>query len=243
VHTLAILRILMQGAVLTFFSFIGFEDLLNVAEEVEHPERNLPIALVCAVVIATVIYLSVCVTALAVLSPTELAGSKAALVDVVGKAAPWFPPAAFTAIGIFAVANTALLNFVMGSRLLYGMSRQGLLPEGQVHMGAEGQHGNAGRFRPANRFQGGLATLQVGQEQVTRQQLRRQATHAQVDDRSLMPELPERPANSFGKKEIVHHRNHTRHERAPPCCFSVSIPFQLSRLEFPLAPRLWYLGT
>lgn len=128
-------RVLVQGAVLTFFSFLGFEDLLNVAEEAKDPERNLPIALVTALFVATAIYLAVCVTALAVLTPAELGASKAALVDVVGRAAPWFPPAAFTGIGIFAVANTALLNFVMGSRLLYGMSRQGLLPRavGLVH--------------------------------------------------------------------------------------------------------------
>jgi amino acid transporter len=128
-------RVLVQGAVLTFFSFIGFEDLLNVAEEAKDPERNLPLALVLALVIATGIYMAVCVTALAVLTPAELGASKAALVDVVARAAPWFPPAAFTGIGIFAVANTALLNFIMGSRLLYGMSRQGLLPAalGSVH--------------------------------------------------------------------------------------------------------------
>lgn len=113
---------------LTFFSFIGFEDLLNVAEEAENPSRNLPLALCIALGIATLVYLAVCVSALAVLTPAELAGSKAALVDVVGKAAPWCPPVVFTGVGIFAVANTALLNFVMGSRLLYGMSRQGLLP-------------------------------------------------------------------------------------------------------------------
>lgn len=131
----AIARVLLQGAVLTFFSFIGFEDMLNVAEEVKDPERTLPIALGTALVIATVIYLAVCVTALAVLTPAELGASKAALVDVVARAAPWFPPTAFIGIGVFAVANTALINFVMGSRLLYGMSRQGLLPRamGSVH--------------------------------------------------------------------------------------------------------------
>ena len=130
-------RVLVQGAVLTFFSFIGFEDLLNVSEEAKDPERNLPIALCISLVVATCIYLAVSVTALAVLTPAELGASKAALVDVVGRAAPWFPPAAFTGIGIFAVANTALLNFVMGSRLLYGMSRQGILPAvlGRVHAG------------------------------------------------------------------------------------------------------------
>src|SRR5690606_27184118 len=48
---------------------------------------------------------------------------------------PWFPPGLFSVISMFAVLNTALLNFVMGSRLVYGMSRQGLLPAvlGKVH--------------------------------------------------------------------------------------------------------------
>jgi basic amino acid/polyamine antiporter, APA family len=127
--------LLLQGAVLTFFSFIGFEDILNVAEEVKQPRRTLPLGLILALVIATAIYILVAITAVSVLPYRELGQSKAALVDVVRKAAPAFPPLVFTAIGVFAVANTALLNYVMGSRLLYGMSRQGLLPAwlGRVH--------------------------------------------------------------------------------------------------------------
>ncbi|HEX8441573.1 APC family permease [Archangium sp.] len=127
--------LLLQGAVLTFFSFIGFEDILNVAEEVKRPRTTLPLGLLLALVIATVLYILVAITAVSVLPYRELSQSKAALVDVVRKAAPAFPPLLFTAISIFAVANTALLNYVMGSRLLYGMSRQGLLPArlGRVH--------------------------------------------------------------------------------------------------------------
>ena len=127
--------LLLQGAVLTFFSFIGFEDILNVAEEVKHPRTTLPLGLLLSLLIATALYILVAITAVSVLPYRELGQSKAALVDVVRKAAPAFPPLLFTAISIFAVANTALLNFVMGSRLLYGMSRQGLLPAwlGRVH--------------------------------------------------------------------------------------------------------------
>lgn len=128
-------RLVLQGAVLTFFSFIGFEDLLNVAEEARAPERDLPRALVLAVGIATLVYLAVAIGAVSVVPAAQLATSKAALVDVVAAAAPAFPTGVFTGIGIFAVANTALLNLIMGSRLLYGMSRQGLLPAalGAVH--------------------------------------------------------------------------------------------------------------
>lgn len=130
-----LLRLTLQGSVLTFFSFIGFEDMLNVSEEVKDPERTIPRALVIALLVATAIYMAVAITAVSVLPPEVLAKSPAALVDVVTTAAPWVPRGLFTGIGIFAVANTALLNYIMGSRLLYGMSRQGLLPAalGTVH--------------------------------------------------------------------------------------------------------------
>lgn len=124
----------MQGAVLTFFSFIGFEDMLNVAEEVKDPKRNMPLAIILAMVAATVIYMAVAITAVSVMHWSQLPKSLA-LVKVVETAWPWFPPIVLSVITIFAVSNTALVNWVMGSRLLYGMSKQGLMPEalGKVH--------------------------------------------------------------------------------------------------------------
>jgi len=49
--------------------------------------------------------------------------------------APWLPPRTYDFVTLFAVANTVLINYIMGSRLLYGMARQGLLPSalGRVH--------------------------------------------------------------------------------------------------------------
>jgi amino acid transporter len=125
--------IVLSGAVLTFFSFIGFEDILNVSEECRNPETTVPIGLVGSVLIATAIYMLVAITAVSVLPSGELARGN--LRDVVARAAPWFPAVGFSFITIFAVANTALLNGVMGSRLLYGMGRGGLLPAavGKVH--------------------------------------------------------------------------------------------------------------
>ncbi len=120
--------LVFQGAVLTFFSFIGFEDTMNLAEEVKRPERTMPAGLILAMLIATGIYMAICVTAVSVLPWRELAAARAPLAAVMERAAPWFPPAGFIGITIFAVANTALVNYVMASRLLYGMARQGLLP-------------------------------------------------------------------------------------------------------------------
>lgn len=131
------LALIMQGAVLTFYSFIGFEDILNVSEEVKNPSRNVPFGLIGAMILATVIYMAVAVTAVSVIPWQELAGSKGPLMDVAKKAAPWFKgiDSVYGYITIFAIANTALLNYLMGSRLLYGMSRQGLLPSvlGKIH--------------------------------------------------------------------------------------------------------------
>lgn len=122
------LTLALTGAVLTFYSFVGFEDLLNVAEEVKDPQRTLPRALLLALLVASLIYMTISLVAVSVLSPARLAASPQPLVEVATRTAPWFPPAAFSLIALFAVANTALLNFVMGSRLLYGMAAQGLVP-------------------------------------------------------------------------------------------------------------------
>jgi amino acid transporter len=127
----------MQGAVLTFYSFIGFEDILNVSEEVKNPAKNVPFGLISAMILATCIYMAVAITAVSVVPWQELAKSDAPLMEVARRAAPWFTgiKPVYGAITIFAIGNTALLNYLMGSRLLYGMSRQGLLPAvlGTVH--------------------------------------------------------------------------------------------------------------
>lgn len=122
--------LITQGAALAFFAFIGFEDMVNVAEEVTSPERVLPAAILIALAIAGVVYVIVAYIATSVVPAAQLAASEAPLLEVVHRAAPRFPRWIFSLIALFAVANTGLLNCIMGSRLLYGMSEQGLLPAG-----------------------------------------------------------------------------------------------------------------
>ena len=123
------------GAALAFYSFVGFEDLANVAEEARNPRRDLPIAILGSLAAALVLYVLVFRTAVGAIGPERLAASDAPLLEVVVVGAPSFPAGAFTAVAVFAVSNTALLNFVTSSRLLYGVARQGLAPEalGAVH--------------------------------------------------------------------------------------------------------------
>lgn len=131
-HTVVLL---IQGAVLTFFAFIGFEDTLNVAEECRDPQRTIPTALVSAMVLGALIYVAVAITAVSVVPWQELATAPGPLTEVMKRAAPAIPALVFTGITLFAVANTALVNYVTSSRMVYGMARQGLLPKalGKVH--------------------------------------------------------------------------------------------------------------
>jgi amino acid transporter len=120
--------LLMQGAALTFYSFIGFEDTINVAEEVKDAERTLPWGVVLSMIGTFAIYLCVAITAVSVVPWRELAASGTPLVEVMARAAPWFPAWLFIVITIFSVANTGLINYVTASRLLYGMARDRQLP-------------------------------------------------------------------------------------------------------------------
>jgi amino acid transporter len=126
---------LFAASVLTFFAFVGFEDMLNISEEVKRPERTMPWGIVIALGCATLLYIGVAVTAVSVVDYHTLNEAKAPLTPIVQKAAPWLWSRAFDFITMFAVANTVLINYVMGSRLLYGMARQGLVPAvlGTVH--------------------------------------------------------------------------------------------------------------
>ena len=126
---------LLAGSVLTFFSFLGFEDMLNVAEEVKEPRRTMPFGIIIALATAALLYVAVAVTAISVVDYRELAKANAPLSAIADRAAPWLPPRTFDFVTMFAVTNTVLINYIMGSRILYGMARQGLLPAilGRVH--------------------------------------------------------------------------------------------------------------
>lgn len=119
----------LQGTALAFFAFTGFEDVANIAEEVKEPEKNIPRAILSAVGIAGFMYLGVSWVATSIIPGSELSYSEAPLLDVVSKSYPALPKSLFSIIAIFAVSNSALLNYITASRLLYGMSKKNLLPK------------------------------------------------------------------------------------------------------------------
>ncbi len=117
----------MLGAFLAFYAFIGFEDMVNVAEEVEHPERNLPLGILVALVISTMLYFVVVLAAQLSVSAEALGQSEAPLA-LVYTTVTGGSPVVISAIGLFAVVNGALIQLIMATRVLYGMSTRGWLP-------------------------------------------------------------------------------------------------------------------
>jgi amino acid transporter len=121
---------------LAFFAMVGFEDSVNMAEETREPARIFPRMMFTGLGITGLIYVLVSVCAVAVVPVGRLAASETPLATVVQTAAPDFPISDLLPfISMFAVANSALINMLMASRLLYGMGKQGVLPPflAQVH--------------------------------------------------------------------------------------------------------------
>lgn len=119
---------ILGGTALAFYALLGFEDSVNLAEETRHPRRDFPRALFLGLGITGTIYLAVAFTSTMLVSPAVLADSSGPLLEVVKVAGLEFPPRLFALIALLAVANTALINMIMASRLVYGMAQEGIVP-------------------------------------------------------------------------------------------------------------------
>lgn len=118
---------IFAAAFLAFFAFIGFEDMVSIAEEVKRPERNIPRGIVLAFVISTTLYLLITIVAIATLPVAQLAASEAPLADVY-RAATDQSVLFISLIGMVAVINGALIQIIKAARVFYGMSCNGWLP-------------------------------------------------------------------------------------------------------------------
>jgi len=124
-----------KGAALVFFAFMGFEEMVKLAEETKNPEQTIPRAILLALGIAVALYMLVTVSAVSVLGWERLAASSAPFAEIAGAVLGENAFAVITMVALFATANTALLLLVAASRLAYGMAAAGSLPSllGRVH--------------------------------------------------------------------------------------------------------------
>jgi amino acid transporter len=115
------------ASLLAFFAFVGFEDLANIAEEAIDPDRNMPRAIIWTLILATVLYLAV-VSVVVLTVPIEALAQSAAPLNLMFTDASPALRASFNLIASVATLNGVLIQMIMSSRVLYGLSRQGQLP-------------------------------------------------------------------------------------------------------------------
>jgi amino acid transporter len=126
----------IAATTLAFFAMVGFEDSVNMCEETKDPVNTFPKILLAGLFITGTIYVLVSISSITLVPPDKLGEGETPLLQVVQAGAPNFPIAIFGFITMFAVANSALINMLMASRLVYGMSRERVLPTvlGKVHV-------------------------------------------------------------------------------------------------------------
>lgn len=120
---------ILSATGLIFFAYIGFEELVNLSEETKNASRVIPKALVLSLIISTILYILVSLSAVGILGADALASSKAPLVEVVSKAIPssittW----SMSLIALFSTSNTVLVILIVASRMLYGLSCNNAMP-------------------------------------------------------------------------------------------------------------------
>jgi len=125
---------IFAAAALVFFAYIGFEDVVNIAEETKNPRRNVPLALLLSIAITATIYVLVSLSAVSIVDWKVLGESVGPLALVADTAMPGFG-GYFSVIALFATANTVLIILIVESRMMYGMGREGSLPKwiSEVH--------------------------------------------------------------------------------------------------------------
>lgn len=124
-----------SGAFIAMFAFLGFEALVNMAEETRDPGRTLPRAILLSIGISTLFYVVVAYVAVHVTPLDVLASSPTPLLDVV-LSSPIGNAALFGIIALTATANGVLIEILMVSRMLYGMGDRGWLPRALAHVWA-----------------------------------------------------------------------------------------------------------
>lgn len=123
----------LSGAVLAFYAFIGFEDMVNVAEEVRDVRRNLPRAILATLVITSAFYVAISLIAVAMVPAGLLAESEAPLA-LLFERTTGLAGAPISVIAILAVLNGMLIQIIMAARVLYGMGARGWLPAALAHV-------------------------------------------------------------------------------------------------------------
>ena len=120
---------LLAAAALVFFAYLGFEEMASLAEEVKDPTRTVPRAMLAAAAISTLLYMLVSAVSVSVVPWGQLATAEGPLKLVVATATSDRAGDVLAVMALFATFNTVLLILATGPRVIYGMSRRGMMPD------------------------------------------------------------------------------------------------------------------
>ncbi len=111
------------ASVFAFFAFVGFDDLVNMAEEARKPERNMPRAILISLAITTLLYMLVSMAAVRTV-PQELLATSERPLALVWETATGKSATFLAVIAVAAALNGVLAQIVMASRVLFGLGRR-----------------------------------------------------------------------------------------------------------------------
>jgi len=120
---------IIEGGVLIFFSYIGFQSITRLAEETKQPKKSIPKAIIISIIATTIIYILVAIAAVSVIPAEELSLEGAPLARIAETALGKNSFVLLSAIALFSTFNTALMMLLSGSRLVYGISKEKALPK------------------------------------------------------------------------------------------------------------------
>lgn len=113
---------IFAGAFLAFYSFIGFEDVATMAEEVKNVRTSLPLAIIISVLLTILLYMVVSLVAVMSVPPPQLAASNTPIAAMVGGHG-WYSTTGLGIVSLLTGLNGALVQIIMASRVAYGMAR------------------------------------------------------------------------------------------------------------------------
>lgn len=118
----------LGGALLAFYAFIGFEDMVNMAEEVKDPVRTMPRAILTVLALSSVIYVALALVIVASIDTETIRDSGAPLAEVFAHTSG-LDGRIISLVAILAIINGGLVQIIMGARVIYGLTNQGSLPK------------------------------------------------------------------------------------------------------------------
>jgi APA family basic amino acid/polyamine antiporter len=119
---------IIGASILVFFAYIGFDNMSNIAEDTKNPETTIPRGLIIAVVVTTILYVLVGISAVSLVTPAQLASSDAPLALAASSKLGIAGFYLISAIALLTTMNTVQVLVIVSSRIIYGMAKERALP-------------------------------------------------------------------------------------------------------------------